>query len=93
MVLVALQHVKHSKEMDDNTQEKDDRKDPIVIARLVPEGRYLIPYIPKDVYAELRAAFHKTEANFWHRLTVHIYRQSYVDIMGYIPYNLSETEV
>ena len=26
--------------MDDNTQEKDDRKDPIVIARLVPEGRY-----------------------------------------------------
>ena len=42
VVLVAPQHVKHSKEMDDNTQEKDDRKDPIVIARLVPEGRYLI---------------------------------------------------
>ena len=57
--LVAPQHVKHSKEMDDNTQEKDDRKDPIVIARLVPEGRYLIPYIPKDVYAELRAAFNR----------------------------------
>ena len=45
--------------MDDNTQEKDDRKDPIVIARLVPEGRYLIPYIPEDVYAELRAAFNR----------------------------------
>ena len=59
VVLVAPQHVKHSKEMDDNTQEKDDRKDPIVIARLVPEGRYLIPYIPKDVYAELRAAFNR----------------------------------
>ena len=48
VVLVAPQHVKHSKEMDDNTQEKDDRKDPIVIARLIPEGRYLIPYIPED---------------------------------------------
>ena len=59
VVLVAPQHVKHSKEMDDNTQEKDDRKDPIVIARLVPEGRYLIPYIPEDVYAELRAAFNR----------------------------------
>ena len=30
VVLVAPQHVKHSKEMDDNTQEKDDRKDPMV---------------------------------------------------------------
>ena len=59
VVLVAPQHVKHSKEMDDNTQEKDDRKDPIVIARLVPEGRYLIPYIPEDVYAELRVAFNR----------------------------------
>ena len=61
VVLVAPQHVKHSKEMDDNTQEKDDRKDPIVIARLVPEGRYLIPYIPEDVFAELRVrADHET---------------------------------
>ena len=59
MVLVAPQHVKHSKEMDDNTQEKDDRKDPIVIARLIPEGRYLIPYIPEDVFAELRVAFNR----------------------------------
>ena len=59
VVLVAPQHVKHSKEMDDNTQEKDDRKDPIVIARLVPEGRYLIPYIPEDVFAELRVAFNR----------------------------------
>jgi len=58
-VMVAPQHVKHSKEMDDNTQRKDDRKDPLVIARLVLEGRYMIPYIPEDVYAELRAAFNR----------------------------------
>ena len=59
LVLVAPQHVKHSKEMDDNTQMKNDRKDPLVIAKLVIEGRYMIPYIPEDVYAELRAAFNR----------------------------------
>ena len=59
LVLVAPQHVKHSKEMDDNTQRKDDRKDPIVIAKLVPEGRYMEPYIPEGIYAELRAAFNR----------------------------------
>jgi transposase len=51
--------VKHSKEMDDNTQMKNDQKDPLVIARLVAEGRYMIPYIPEDVYAELRSAFNR----------------------------------
>ena len=45
-VMVAPQHVKHSKEMDDNTQRKDDHKDPRVIAKLVTEGRYIIPYVP-----------------------------------------------
>ena len=59
LVLVAPQHVKHSKEMDDNTQEKNDRKDPLVIAKLVPEGRYLIPYIPEGIYADLRTAFNR----------------------------------
>ena len=59
LVLVAPQHVKHSKEMDDNTQTKNDRKDPLVIARLVTEGRYLIPYIPEEIYGELRAAFNR----------------------------------
>jgi len=59
LVLVAPQHVKHSKEMDDNTQMKNDRKDPLVIAKLVTEGRYMFPYIPEDIYAELRAAFNR----------------------------------
>ncbi len=59
LVMVAPQHVKHSKEMDENTQMKNDRKDPLVIARLVLEGRYMIPYIPDDVYAELRSAFNR----------------------------------
>jgi transposase len=56
-VIVAPQHVKHSKEMDDNTQRKDDRKDPRVIAKLVTEGRYSIPYLPEGPYAELRVLY------------------------------------
>ena len=56
-VMVAPQHVKHSKEMDDNTQRKDDHKDPRVIAKLVTEGRYIIPYVPEGIYAELRTAY------------------------------------
>ena len=56
-VMVAPQHVKHSKELDDNTQRKDDHKDPKVIAKLVTEGRYIIPYVPEGIYAELRTAY------------------------------------
>ncbi len=55
-VLVNPHHVKKSKELDDNSQTKNDRKDPKVIAGLVKEGRYMIPYIPEGVYADLRTA-------------------------------------
>lgn len=50
LVLVAPQHVKHSKEMDDNTQMKNDRKDPLVIAKLVIEGKHMFPYIPEGSF-------------------------------------------
>ena len=43
-VLVNPHHVKKSKELDDNNPTKNDRKDPKVIAGLVREGRYMIPY-------------------------------------------------
>ena len=59
VVLVAPQHVKHSKELDDNTQRKDDLKDPRVIAKLVTEGRYFLPYRPSGVYADLRDGFNR----------------------------------
>ncbi len=55
-VLVNPHHVKKSKELDDNIQTKNDRKDPKVIAGLVREGRYMIPYLPDGVYADLRTA-------------------------------------
>lgn len=55
-VLVNPHHVKKSKELDDNSQSKNDRKDPKVIAGLVTAGRFTYPYIPEGVYAELRTA-------------------------------------
>ena len=55
-VLVNPHHVKKSKELDDNNPTKNDRKDPKVIAGLVREGRYMIPYLPEGVYADLRTA-------------------------------------
>ena len=55
-VLVNPHHVKKSKELDDNNPTKNDRKDPKVIAGLVQGGRYMIPYLPDGVYAELRTA-------------------------------------
>lgn len=54
IVLVNPHHVKKSKELDDNLQSKNDLKDPKIIAGLVKDGRYQIPYIPEGVFAELR---------------------------------------
>jgi len=47
-------HTKKAKELDDNSQTKSDKKDAITIARLVKGGRYFDPYLPQDIYAELR---------------------------------------
>ena len=46
--------VKQTKELEDNSQSKDDRKDPKLIANLVKDGNYGMPYLPEGVYAELR---------------------------------------
>ena len=56
LVLVNPYHVKRSKELDDNHPSKSDRKDPKTIAKLVLEGRFIEPYIPEGIYAELRVA-------------------------------------
>ena len=56
LVLVNPYHVKRSKEFDDNHLSKSDRKDPKTIAKLVLEGRYIEPYLPEGLYAELRIA-------------------------------------
>jgi transposase len=54
IVLVNPFHVKRSKELDDNSPTKNDRKDPKTIAKLVIDGRYIETYIPTGIYAELR---------------------------------------
>ena len=54
LAFVNPYHVKKSKEMDDNSPKKTDRKDPKTIAKLLVEGRYSIPYVPEGIYAELR---------------------------------------
>lgn len=56
IVLVNPFAVKRSKELDDNNPTKNDRKDPKTIAMLVKDGRYMEPYIPEGIYAELRTA-------------------------------------
>ena len=48
--------VNRSKEMDDNSPEKSDLKDPKTVAMLVKEGRYSTSYLPEGVYAEIREA-------------------------------------
>ena len=55
-VMVNPNHVHKSKELDDNSPSKNDRKDPRVIAGLVRDGRYFYSYMPTGVYAELRNA-------------------------------------
>ena len=44
LVMVNPYAVKRAKELDDNNQTKNDTKDPSVIAKLVIDGRYSIPY-------------------------------------------------
>lgn len=46
--------VKQSKEIEDNSQLKDDKKDPKLIANLVKDGNYGMPYLPEKVYADMR---------------------------------------
>lgn len=55
VVLVNPAHTKKSKELDDNSQTKSDRKDALTIAKLIKDGRYSEMYLPKEEYSELRA--------------------------------------
>ena len=56
VVTVNPNHVEKSKELDDNNPTKCDKKDALVIAQLVKDGRYSTPNLPEADYAELRVA-------------------------------------
>jgi transposase len=47
-------HVKQTRELDDNSQTKSDKKDALTIAHLIRDGRYFDIYLPEAEYAELR---------------------------------------
>ena len=84
--------VKQSKEIEDNSQLKDDRKDPKLIANLVKDGNYGMPYLPEKLYAELRrlsmfrdqlTADRIRNINRLHR-EMKIYFPEYMDALGKI---------
>ncbi|MGG1834204.1 IS110 family transposase [Cytobacillus firmus] len=54
LAMVNPMHVKRAKELDDNLPTKHDRKDALVIARLVKDGRFSYPRILEGMEAELR---------------------------------------
>ena len=54
VVTVNPKKVKDSKELDDNCQTKNDKKDCITIARLIKDARFFEPYLPEGIWAELR---------------------------------------
>ncbi len=61
LAIVNPMHVKRTKELDDNSPTKNDRKDPKTIAMLVKDGRYREVYIPEDIFQELREAVFEKE--------------------------------
>ena len=54
VVQVNSYAVKQTKEIEDNSQLKDDTKDPKLIANLVKDGNFAMPYLPEKLYGELR---------------------------------------
>ena len=61
MCLVNPAAVKKAKELADNDPSKDDCKDPGIIAGLVKDGNYSIPYMPEGIYAEIRNLYELRE--------------------------------
>lgn len=54
VVLVNPYHVKRTKETEDNTPTKTDRKDARLIAKMARDGKFLTCMLPKGPYADLR---------------------------------------
>jgi transposase len=57
LVLVNPYHIKKTKEIDDNSQTKNDIKDPILIAKLVRDGDFFDPGLSSGVYADIRRMY------------------------------------
>lgn len=57
LALVNPYHIKKTKEIDDNCQTKNDRKDPLLIAKLVRDGDFFNPNLSSGIYAEIRRMY------------------------------------
>lgn len=62
LVVVNAMHVKRVKELDDNLQTKNDKKDALTIARLMKDGRFSHPKLLRDQAADIRAGYSIEEA-------------------------------
>jgi transposase len=82
--------VKQTKELEDNSQLKDDTKDPKLIANLVKDGNFGMPYIPEKLYADIRRLsmfreqLNEDRIRFLNRLhrEMKIYFPEYKDALG-----------
>ena len=82
--------VKQTKELEDNSQLKDDNKDPKLIANLVKDGNFGMPYLPEQLYADLRRLsmfreqLNEDRIRFLNRLhrEMKIYFPEYKDALG-----------
>lgn len=72
-------HVKQMKELDDNSQTKSDKKDALVIAHLIRDGRYFDIYMPEEEYADLRILRRHREQLSTERKRVMIYVTTILD--------------
>ncbi len=54
VVLVNPYHLKRTKEIIDNSQDKTDDKDSYLVGDLIKQGKYFFPILPEGIYAELR---------------------------------------
>lgn len=62
LVVINPSHVKQVKELDDNLQTKNDKKDSVTIARLMKDGRFSKPKLLREHQAEIRSAYNLRES-------------------------------
>jgi len=61
LIQINPKHTKRVKEITDNSPNKTDKKDPIVIAQIIRLGNGLSTLIPEGKYADLRNLIHERE--------------------------------
>lgn len=90
MAQVNPVHTKRFQELEDNSPNKTDYKDPRIIASLIVLGKYLTVFTPEDDYLDLRKLVHERE-----RIKININRtcnQMESIVSGFFPELLTLTK-